>query len=129
MLCLGFQHLIYFFITHLCHFCFFCHSAEFHENLLIFLHAKSSVLLIDISLASFSLNSNFPSSKTGIDTLEFFFHWHCSRKLVNGKTYKHIFYHTKLLKWHFLYYLLLFPRTPNGHQKDLTRSIIIFPRK
>ena len=41
---------------------------------------------IDISLASFSLKSNFPSSKTGIDILQLFFHWHCSRKLVNGKT-------------------------------------------
>ena len=60
MICIGFQHLIYFFITHAWHFCFFCRNVEFHENLLIFLLAKSSELSIDSSLSSFPLNSNFP---------------------------------------------------------------------
>ena len=60
MIWIGFQHLLYLFITYLWHFCFFCRSSEFHVNLLIFLLAKSSVLSIDSSLSSFPLNSNFP---------------------------------------------------------------------
>ena len=41
-----------------------------------------------ISLASFSLNRNFPSSKTGLDIVEIIFHEHCRRKLFNEKTYQ-----------------------------------------
>ena len=37
-------------------------------------------------VVKFFPKSNFPSSKTGIDILQLFFHWHCSRKLINGKT-------------------------------------------
>ena len=69
MTCIGFQNLIIVHNPHVAFLFFFCHSAEFHDNPLIFLLAKSSVLSIDFALASFSLNSNF-----GLDILEIIFH-------------------------------------------------------